>query len=237
MGEVQSQPAAPPGAGRAASTACPAPARPAAAAALESGRAPVQEMLSTPGPKYSTMAPVPPLTDRMPATCGRGGGGRRAVRWWWWAWWWCVVVRCARVRRAASWCRTPVPEQRACTPKAGAQARPLAAHLEDDVLGRGPARELAGQLDADHLEGGGARRRRHVLRCRVPRAAGDSSAVLPAAGVGGLGQLLQGPAQAPPAQTGTPAPPHRHPGACTPAPRRLLHTGTPAPAQRAPWAP
>ena len=30
---------------------------------------PVQEMLSRPGPKYSTMAPVPPLTVRMPATC------------------------------------------------------------------------------------------------------------------------------------------------------------------------
>ena len=29
---------------------------------------PVQEMLSTPGPKYSTIAPVPPLTVRMPAT-------------------------------------------------------------------------------------------------------------------------------------------------------------------------
>lgn len=29
---------------------------------------PVHEMLSTPGPKYSTMAPVPPLTVRMPAT-------------------------------------------------------------------------------------------------------------------------------------------------------------------------
>ena len=29
---------------------------------------PVQEMLSTPGPWYSTMAPVPPLTVRMPAT-------------------------------------------------------------------------------------------------------------------------------------------------------------------------
>ena len=25
-------------------------------------------MESRPGPKYSTMAPVPPLTDRMPAT-------------------------------------------------------------------------------------------------------------------------------------------------------------------------
>ena len=29
---------------------------------------PVHEILSTPGPKYSTMAPVPPLTVRMPAT-------------------------------------------------------------------------------------------------------------------------------------------------------------------------
>lgn len=28
----------------------------------------MQEMLSTPGPKYSTMAPVPPLTVRIPAT-------------------------------------------------------------------------------------------------------------------------------------------------------------------------
>ena len=28
----------------------------------------MQEMVSTPGPKYSTMAPVPPLTVRMPAT-------------------------------------------------------------------------------------------------------------------------------------------------------------------------
>ena len=32
------------------------------------GPAPVAEMVSTPGPKYSTMAPVPPLTERMPAT-------------------------------------------------------------------------------------------------------------------------------------------------------------------------
>ncbi len=32
------------------------------------GWLPVQEMVSTPGPKYSTMAPVPPLTVRMPAT-------------------------------------------------------------------------------------------------------------------------------------------------------------------------
>jgi len=30
--------------------------------------APVQDTLSTPGPRYSTIAPVPPLTDRMPAT-------------------------------------------------------------------------------------------------------------------------------------------------------------------------
>jgi len=29
---------------------------------------PVQEMESTPGPKYSTIAPVPPFTVRMPAT-------------------------------------------------------------------------------------------------------------------------------------------------------------------------
>lgn len=29
---------------------------------------PVHEMESTPGPKYSTIAPVPPLTVRMPAT-------------------------------------------------------------------------------------------------------------------------------------------------------------------------
>lgn len=29
---------------------------------------PVQEIESTPGPKYSTMAPVPPLTVRIPAT-------------------------------------------------------------------------------------------------------------------------------------------------------------------------
>lgn len=29
---------------------------------------PVQEIESTPSPKYSTMAPVPPLTVRMPAT-------------------------------------------------------------------------------------------------------------------------------------------------------------------------
>lgn len=29
---------------------------------------PVQEMESTPGPKYSTMAPVPPLTVKMSAT-------------------------------------------------------------------------------------------------------------------------------------------------------------------------
>lgn len=29
---------------------------------------PVHEMESTPGPKYSTMAPVPPFTVRMPAT-------------------------------------------------------------------------------------------------------------------------------------------------------------------------
>lgn len=29
---------------------------------------PVQEMESTPGPKYSTIAPVPPLTVRIPAT-------------------------------------------------------------------------------------------------------------------------------------------------------------------------
>jgi hypothetical protein len=29
---------------------------------------PVQERESTPGPKYSTMAPVPPFTVRMPAT-------------------------------------------------------------------------------------------------------------------------------------------------------------------------
>ncbi len=29
---------------------------------------PVQEMESTPGPKYSTMAPVPPFTVRMPAS-------------------------------------------------------------------------------------------------------------------------------------------------------------------------
>ena len=28
----------------------------------------MQEMVSTPGPKYSTMAPVPPFTVRMPAT-------------------------------------------------------------------------------------------------------------------------------------------------------------------------
>ena len=28
----------------------------------------MQEMLSTPGPKYSTMEPVPPLTVRMPAS-------------------------------------------------------------------------------------------------------------------------------------------------------------------------
>jgi len=28
----------------------------------------VQDTLSTPGPRYSTIAPVPPLTDRMPAT-------------------------------------------------------------------------------------------------------------------------------------------------------------------------
>lgn len=28
----------------------------------------MQEMVSTPGPKYSTIAPVPPLTLRMPAT-------------------------------------------------------------------------------------------------------------------------------------------------------------------------
>ena len=32
------------------------------------GWLPVQEMVSTPGPKYSTMAPVPPFTVRMPAT-------------------------------------------------------------------------------------------------------------------------------------------------------------------------
>lgn len=29
---------------------------------------PVQEIESTPGPKYSTMAPVPPLTVNIPAT-------------------------------------------------------------------------------------------------------------------------------------------------------------------------
>ncbi len=29
---------------------------------------PVQDMLSAPSPKYSTMAPVPPFTVRMPAT-------------------------------------------------------------------------------------------------------------------------------------------------------------------------
>ena len=29
---------------------------------------PVQEMESTPGPKYSTIAPVPPFTVKMPAT-------------------------------------------------------------------------------------------------------------------------------------------------------------------------
>ena len=29
---------------------------------------PVQDMLSAPGPKYSTMAPVPPLTVKIPAT-------------------------------------------------------------------------------------------------------------------------------------------------------------------------
>ena len=29
---------------------------------------PVHEMESTPGPKYSTMAPVPPFTVRIPAT-------------------------------------------------------------------------------------------------------------------------------------------------------------------------
>jgi hypothetical protein len=29
---------------------------------------PVQERDSTPGPKYSTMAPVPPLTVKIPAT-------------------------------------------------------------------------------------------------------------------------------------------------------------------------
>jgi len=31
-------------------------------------RIPVQEMESTPGPKYSTIAPVPPFTVKMPAT-------------------------------------------------------------------------------------------------------------------------------------------------------------------------
>ena len=40
------------------------------ASAVQSRRLklPVQEMVSTPGPKYSTMAPVPPFTVRIPAT-------------------------------------------------------------------------------------------------------------------------------------------------------------------------
>jgi hypothetical protein len=39
-----------------------------ALAALRTVAMPVHDMWSTPGPKYSTMAPVPPLTVRMPAT-------------------------------------------------------------------------------------------------------------------------------------------------------------------------
>ena len=41
---------------------------------------PVALMLSTPGPKYSTIAPVPPFTVRMPATCRTRKGGGRARR-------------------------------------------------------------------------------------------------------------------------------------------------------------
>lgn len=41
---------------------------PISAPMLQMVACPVQDSASTPGPKYSTMAPVPPLTDRMPAT-------------------------------------------------------------------------------------------------------------------------------------------------------------------------
>jgi hypothetical protein len=41
---------------------------PISAPMLQMVAMPVQEMDSTPGPKYSTMAPVPPLTVRMPAS-------------------------------------------------------------------------------------------------------------------------------------------------------------------------
>ena len=41
---------------------------PISAPMLQMVAIPVQERLSTPGPKYSTMAPVPPLTVKIPAT-------------------------------------------------------------------------------------------------------------------------------------------------------------------------
>jgi len=41
---------------------------PISAPMLQTVAIPVAERLSTPGPLYSTMAPVPPLTVRMPAT-------------------------------------------------------------------------------------------------------------------------------------------------------------------------
>ena len=40
---------------------------PISAPMLQHVAMPVHDRLSTPGPKYSTMAPVPPLTVRMPA--------------------------------------------------------------------------------------------------------------------------------------------------------------------------
>lgn len=42
--------------------------KPISAPMLQIVAIPVHEMESTPGPKYSTMAPVPPLTVRIPAT-------------------------------------------------------------------------------------------------------------------------------------------------------------------------
>ena len=86
--------------------------------------APVHEMESTPGPKYSTMAPVPPLTVRMLATLRMtsvgwrlavGGGGGDALG--------------ARCEHGAA---------------AGQQQM-------QRTLGRGPAVELAGELDTDGL--------------------------------------------------------------------------------------
>jgi hypothetical protein len=151
---------------------------------------PVHDIVSTPGPKYSTIAPVPPLTVRMPATCvlggwvgvrgeavlggwggERGGGSTHAhtlrnactharvhaqTRA-------CMHAHARAHKRSMHDAHTHVHARThatsaACThthaTSAGVHAHAHArTHLEDDVLGRRPLGELAGQLHTDDLMG------------------------------------------------------------------------------------